>query len=94
MQPVSAQPSPALLQRTDRTDNHDTRKQDDATQSIFASYAFGPLDLQKGNTGSEKKEGNGVSGVGLGKNPLSAASLSFVTSAQEVSASDDTSSSS
>ncbi|MBR9970781.1 hypothetical protein [Magnetospirillum sulfuroxidans] len=89
MQAVSAQPSPALLQRLDRPDNHDTRKQENASQSVFASYAFGPMDLNKNNTDTDKKDGAGISGAGLGKNPLSAASLSFVTSVQDVGSSSD-----
>lgn len=92
MQAVSAQPSQSLLQRTDQTDNHNTRKQQDATQSVFASYAFGPLDLHNSSGNDSKRDSNPVSGVGLGKNPLSAASLSFVTSVQEASSSSDTSS--
>ena len=84
MQPVTAQPSPAMLQRVDRPDSHDTRKQEGATQSLFANYAFGPMDLQRGETKTARKDDAGVSGIGFGKNPLSAASLSFVTSTQEV----------
>lgn len=88
MQAVSAHAPPSLLQRTDRADNHDTRKQESASQSIFASYAFGPMDLQKAS-GEQDKKDNAVSGVGLGKNPLSASSLSFVTTVQDVGASGD-----
>lgn len=92
MQAVSAHAPPSLLQRTDRADNHDTRKQESASQSIFASYAFGPMDLQKAS-GEQDKKDNAVSGVGLGKNPLSASSLSFVTAVQDVGTSGDSGSS-
>lgn len=88
MQSVTAHPSPAMLQRVDRAETHDVRKRENATQSTFASYAFGPMDLQKGESKSARKEETGVSGIGLGKNPLGAASLSFITSTQEVGSAD------
>lgn len=85
MQVVTTNPnSAALMQRVDRPDNHDTRKQENASQSMFASYAFGPMDLQKLDQKTEKRNDTSTSGVGFGKNPLSAASLSFVTSVQDV----------
>lgn len=89
MQVASTNPnSAALMQRVDKPDNHDSRKQENASQSLFASYAFGPMDLQKLDQKSQKRDDTQTSGVGLGKNPLSAASLSFVTSVQDVGSSD------
>ncbi|MGE4281276.1 MAG: hypothetical protein AB7G62_16950 [Magnetospirillum sp.] len=89
MQPVSTNPnSAALMQRVDKPDAHDTRKQENASQSLFASYAFGPMDLQRTDQKSQKRDDSSVSGIGFGKNPLSASSLSFVTSVQDVGSSD------
>ncbi|OJX80917.1 hypothetical protein [Magnetospirillum sp. 64-120] len=89
MQVASTNPnSAALMQRVDKPDTHDTRKQDNASQSLFASYAFGPMDLQKLDQKTEKRDDTSTSGVGFGKNPLSASSLSFVTSVQDVGSSD------
>lgn len=91
MQPVTgpSATSAALLQRVDRADSHDTRKQDAASQSLFASYAFGPMDLQKTESKPEKRDEASVSGTGFGKNMLSASSLSFVTQTQDVGGSSD-----
>ena len=79
MDPVSTTPAHILLHRKDEADNHSTRKAAEGAASAFASYGFGPMDEP-----GKEKEAKPVSGIGLGQNPLSAHSLSWVTAAQDV----------
>ena len=78
-----------LLQRTDQSDSHSTRKQDDATQSIFANYVYGPMDMDDGNGKDSKKDAQGANAIGTAAqaggttNPLIAGSMGWVTTAQQ-----------
>lgn len=78
MDPVTAPPAHILLQRK-QADNHGGRPQANATASAFASYAFGPLDMEGGKAAGRDKPASGAATIG---NPLAAHSLSWVTTAQ------------
>ncbi len=82
MDPVTAQPAHILMQRK-QSDNHISKPEAHGTAAAFASYGFGPMDL---NDGKSKKDAP-VNGASLIGNPLDAHSLSWVTSVQSVESS-------
>lgn len=77
MDSVTAQPAHILMQRK-QADNHVSKPESHGTAAAFASYGFGPLDME----GSKGKKDQPVSGAGLIGNPLNAHSLSWVTTVQ------------
>lgn len=77
MDPVTATPPHILLQRK-QADDHASKAEAHGTAAAFASYAFGPLEMEGGK--AAKKEP--VSGAAPLGNPLNAHSLSWVTTVQ------------
>lgn len=79
MDAISAVPPHQLLQRKHKADDHETRPGENATAAAFSSYGFGPLEMNDGK--APRKEAKPVNGASL-QNPLSAHSLSWVTTVQ------------
>lgn len=82
MDPVSATPVHALMQRKER-DDHAPGGTDGAS-SAFASYAFGPMQLPDGK--SEVKRDDAAKGAPPAANPLKAPDMAWVTSVQGLDA--------
>ncbi|HSV28481.1 MAG TPA: hypothetical protein VLL76_02950 [Candidatus Omnitrophota bacterium] len=86
MDPVSATPAHVLMQqRADREDSHSIKSGEQGAASVFASYAFGPMTLSDGKGGAAKRESK-PEGAPTTGNPLSANSMSWVTSVQGLDA--------
>lgn len=79
MDPVTAPPAHILMQRK-QTDNHISKPEAHGTAAAFASYGFGPMEMEDGKA----KKDAPVNGASLMGNPLNAHSLSWVTSVQAV----------
>lgn len=78
MDPVSATPAHALMQRKERDDHGPGRAEGAA--SAFSVYAFGPLQLPDGKQTAHRDEA--PKGAPASGNPLKAPDLAWVTSVQ------------
>lgn len=75
MKEVSPLPAHALLARRDEASSHSIRPEKKGAASAFASYGFGPMDLDKGKTVAAKPN----TGAGTGINLLSGPSTAWQT---------------
>lgn len=78
MEPVSATPAHALMQRKER-DDHAPRGAEGAA-SAFAAFSFGPMQLPDGKQSAQRDEA--PTGAPAAGNPLKAPDLAWVTSVQ------------
>lgn len=78
MKEVSPLPAHALLSRRDEASSHSIRPAKTGAVSAFASYGFGPMDIDKGKDAAAKP----VAGAGTGINLLSGPSTAWQTQIQ------------
>lgn len=78
MDPVTATQPHILLQRK-QADDHAGKPESNGAVAAFASYAFGPLDMEGGKSAKKSQPVSGAAPLG---NPLNAHSLSWVTTVQ------------
>lgn len=78
MEPVSATPAHALMQRKERDDHAPGAA--GGVSSAFASYAFGPMQLPDGTP--EARRAEAPKGAPPAANPLQAPDMAWVTTVQ------------